>query len=640
MAAQSCLGATLTAVVWHKPLRPWPASALFVLAIWICVLLPEEASLRTAMLWTEEPTHPALLLKIAAGLATLGIAVGAARWILAVAIAGEAALYWLVGTLTETDNELAALHLAWFGVLLGLHLLTMDRRPERPFTERELYGGYGRTDAACFTLAVVLAAIVSTVVLEHAIDSADEWGNTYQAAVFAKGRIYGKEPPCALAVQSYWVFWKEGRMFSQYTPGWPLFMVPFVWIRSVWLAGPFSLGLLTVAVARLTRRAAAGVKHGVTRASAAEIKAAGTFAALSTVTASTLLINGGSRFPHVYVAALFAVSLEATCAVVHDDLGPRGQWIAGAILGAATSLMLATRPGDGGMLGTGIFLYFVYSLVRRRVPWRAFAGAFLAFALFGGFTLITLRLQLGRWFTTGYSLTEDFHPWSKFRWSVPPKNMFRSGFPLAVGSYCWWPLAPALGIAGLACVRGRGKPIAFMLAVGTMALIALYTMQEQGRTMDWGYGPRYQLPSVVAMAVGGGVLLARLWRAAIARAETLRPLARAGPAALALAAAVVGVVRIAPLVYPYNHEVVHAKQNLFEAIRRDHLHNAIVFVTYGSGVSDARDVTQNWPLELYKNDVIVAIEFAPNAVKCMRDHYPDRRFYRTSGKQDISLSPL
>jgi hypothetical protein len=179
-----------------------------------------------------------------------------------------------------------------------------------------------------------------------------------------------------------------------------------------------------------------------------------------------------------------------------------------------------------------------------------------------------------------------------------------------------------------------------MLSLGGLAALFFYAATEIGRTIDFGYGPRYQLVQAVPMAVGGGVLFAKLWRTAADRFSLRRPLVAGGPAVLALAAALVGVVRIAPLVYPHNYTDVHARNAVFRAAHEQELHRAVVFIERGTTAADPLDQTQNLPMELYENDVLFAIDAGPQSVQCVRDRFPNRSVWRTAGSWgDLRIVP-
>ncbi len=642
--AQTSTALALTAIVLYRPLRPVVASIAFLCAVWMTAIFPDGVAFVLGL--GAELHHPFLVkdgLRLAGVLATVAMLLARPRWIGVVALGGAVGLSWLCGYLVDSDQELCAVHLAWYGALLGVHQLAdvmrRAREPRRP--GRFEAGSFLEQDIALAALAIVLASLVATFVTLRECDSADEWAYTFQAAVFARFHAFARAQPCASALQMFWVFTSGGRMFSQYTPGWPLFMAPFVAVGVPWLAAPFSLGLLVVAIARLARRAAAGASGRPD-----VVDAAGPLAALFTMTSSTILINGGSRFPHVFSAACFAWTVEALSEIAapRDPAaarsGEKARIIWGVVLGIAASWLIAARPADGATLGTGIFLYFLVALARRRLEWRPIAATTLAFALWGGLSLVILRLQLGKWFVTGYSLTQEYYPWAIFKLTRPKPDEFRWGIPLGTGSYCWWPLSTALGIGGLvAALRPGGRSVAFMLAFGPLVLLGFCSFLEYGRGWDFGYGPRYVLPVIVPMAVGTGVMLAPLWAASRRRAHEQRALFVGGPALLAVAAAAIGVVRLAPLLYPNTYEDVHMRNSLNEAVRKADLDNAIVWIKPGMSAADPKDLTQNFPLDLYPADAILAIDTGEDARRCMTSMYPRRRQYRASSVYDTTLVP-
>ena len=129
-------------------------------------------------------------------------------------------------------------------------------------------------------------------------------------------------------------------------------MTPFVGLHVAWLAGPASLGVLAVGVARLGRRATAGFARGAEPPAPAQVRAGGIFAAVVLGLSWMVLINGASRYPHVFVAAMFAWSLEALCRVSDPTLSHDEQKKWGAVLGGCAALMLTARPGDGATLAS------------------------------------------------------------------------------------------------------------------------------------------------------------------------------------------------------------------------------------------------------------------------------------------------
>ncbi|HKQ72071.1 MAG TPA: hypothetical protein VJT73_22155 [Polyangiaceae bacterium] len=638
LAAQSSVAAALTALLWFRRQRPWPAMLLIAAGIWGCALAPAIADLVRAF-GAREPVDPLSVGAWSSTLVTLGALFFRPRWIGLAAIAVRLGLSKADAYFTESTWELVVLHLMGIGLLIGL-----APPPRRASSEQEQLPHWYEArvvDVTIFVVATALAAFVSVFVLARSCDSADEWSYTFQASVFAKGRAYAAVPPCMPAFQNFWVFWKDGRMFSQYPPGWPLFCVPFVLLHAIWLAAPVAHGLLAVGVARLSRRAMAESAARGERQNPREIAFAGIVGAVLVATGSSVVINGASRFPHTLLCALFAWSIEASCVIASPYLDRRRQMGWGAALGSATSVMLATRPADGAMLGIGVFLYFIHAVVRRRVGWRAFAATATSFSLFSLFVLGILHLQLGAWFQTGYSLTSTFHPWASMSFGLPKPNEYKWPFPLATGSYCWWPCAPAVGVAGMASLLfARGRRLVFMLSLGVLALLGFYMMVAYGRGWDFGYGPRYQMPVIVPMAVGGAVATARMLSTAFAVAHERLAIDAGGPATLFLTAGIVGLVCVAILVYPYHREQVRLRNVVFRAAEQLHLRDAVVVVSQGSTISDQLDLTQNLPLELYPNqDFLVISDRGPEVQKCVKDHFPGRRFYRAVGRPEVKLEP-
>jgi len=556
---------------------------------------------------------------------------------------GQVPLWKLVDYLKESDGDLAALHLAWLGLVVGL----LARRGtdalrrvehERPATE----GSYVVHDIAVFLGATAVASLVCVYVLDRRDGSADEVAYTFQAATFAKGHAYAQAGRCENYLQSYWVFEASGRLFSQYPPGWPLFMAPFVWVRAAWLSGPLSMGLMACGIARLSRSAMRAFGPHDAPPAARTIALAGTWGAALSTFAATILLNGASRFPHVYVAALYAFSLEGLLQIATPGLSRARQVCWGAALGTASVMAVASRPADGAFVGFGIAVLFVYWLARGSMGWRAVAAPAAAGGLAGAVVLVILRLQLGKWFTTGYSLQPIVQPWATMKYSTPTEGQWRFGLPLSVGSYCWWPCSLPLGLAGLAMLRGRARGLPVAMGLGLLPYFGFLAFLEYSRTPEFEYGPRYHSIIVVPMAVGCAVALAGLTRAAFERSTAGRSaLARGGPLALAIFAVVSGWLRVVPLEWPLASEHVRRHSGLDRAIERANLKNAVVLASEGTTGFADQDLPTNYPLDLYPDqDVIKTIDRGePSAaVECLKSAFPGRRILYASGVSEVRLS--
>ncbi|HSU39436.1 MAG TPA: hypothetical protein VLJ38_07705, partial [Polyangiaceae bacterium] len=366
--ASGSVAASLVGVLWGRPLPRRASNVLFAAGVATTALYAFQSDL-TALVGAL----PGALtwLQFGATLTTLALFWSRPRWLGWLAALGQYGLLWLGWWLKASEHELMFAHLAWYGTLLGVHALRS--MPARAPGERPARLSYPVQDVVIFLLSVALGAFVAADLFEKLIYNGDEVANSFQANVYAHLRAYAPVPPCPSMFENYWVFRYQGRVFSQYTPGWPLFMAPFARMNMIWFAGPVMGGIAAVGIARVGRRLALGL--GATYDGSERIVAvAGPLAGMLSMLGPSLLLNAGSRFSHTMVCACFAWAVESAAELVTPRLSRRRAFFFGCLLGAATALGLATRPSDGGFLGVGVFLYFAQALFRKRVSWAAFLG--------------------------------------------------------------------------------------------------------------------------------------------------------------------------------------------------------------------------------------------------------------------------
>ncbi|HEY6880775.1 MAG TPA: hypothetical protein VI299_22280 [Polyangiales bacterium] len=544
--------------------------------------------------------HPLLLLLAAGAASALAMLVVARRRLAFAALAAHALLGALSVLCVGFERDLSVLATVVQTLLIALLDVPNDPAPTR--------AAAGWTDALLFGFATATAAFVSELVFARTSIMDDEWAYTFQADLFAHGRAFAGVFPCASPFDNSWLYAHDGRTFSQFTPGWPLFMAPFVRLGLAWLASPVALGLLLMAVARLGRRLGSGAPQRT-----------GLLAAVMAGAGASVLLNAGSRFSHVFVAAMFAWSVEAASAL----LAAPGRRSALA-LGTCLAAMSSARPTDGVLLASGIVLVLAVAAWRGSVPKRELAVAGATFTGWMALTLGILRAQLGVWFQTGYALTDVLRPWAKLVIDLPARDQWTYALPLAAGTYCWWPCSIALGVGGLTLAR-RARPLVSMLAIGTLALLAFYVFVDFARLRYWAYGPRYQLPVVVALSVGGAVWLSPL-------------LARRWSALMVTVSFAGALLAIAAQLYPAAQREAHARSAVFRAIARERVHHAVVWVGQGELSSHPSALTQNLASDL-DADVIILARRSHADVACARERYPDRRFYRALGLGEVTLVP-
>jgi len=200
----------------------------------------------------------------------------------------------------------------------------------------------------------IAAAFVGTVVLAYTAaavwpNSGDEYGYLYVARTLLHWRTYNPPPPVPELFDFSWIGIRDGKMASQYPPGWPVVLAPFVAMHIAPLANPLltvGLGVLLWACLRQL-----------------EVPAPATGALVALVMLSPFtLFNGASLFNHMQTA----VTVMAICWLQFRDEGHESIWN-NLLIGFLLSIALVTRPEVFAI--TALVLGIDY-LARRRM--RAF----------------------------------------------------------------------------------------------------------------------------------------------------------------------------------------------------------------------------------------------------------------------------
>src|SRR5215469_12652194 len=159
MAAQTSVGAALTAVVWFRPLRPWPASVLFLAAVWMAVVAPVEPAFANGFGLHVAPTHFVHFLGFAALLATVATFIAHPRWLGIAALILQFELSRLAHWAQDSDFMLAAAYLLTFGGLLGAQITFAS--PEAPSPLPMPSTARRRDDLVLFLGAAAIGIVVA-----------------------------------------------------------------------------------------------------------------------------------------------------------------------------------------------------------------------------------------------------------------------------------------------------------------------------------------------------------------------------------------------------------------------------------------------------------------------------------------------
>jgi hypothetical protein len=210
--------------------------------------------------------------------------------------------------------------------------------------------------AAAFVISLVLA--LTTVSIWP--NSGDEYGYIYMAETFLHGRLWNAVSPIPELFDFFWIFDKDGIRISQYAPGWPLILAPFVAVGLQALASPLALVAFGAILVEGFKRLAVPTK-GI-----------GALLVLVLLTPFALF-NGASLFPMMTAAALV---LGVCVLQLRDDetstFGRR------AVIGFWFSVLLATRYE---IFALTLACFVIERVWRRRLRFSADAVAYVAGAL-------------------------------------------------------------------------------------------------------------------------------------------------------------------------------------------------------------------------------------------------------------------
>jgi len=232
----------------------------------------------------------------------------------------------------------------------------------------------------------------------------------FQARAMAHGHFGSPAPlPAQAFGDRFELEGPDGRLYGIFPPGWPLALVPLVWLGRPMLAGPLLAAALVVAQAWLGRAIARGDAKGDDARSRApgseppEGELATRLSLLLSLPSIGRALETADLLSHAFAAVLACVAIAAALDV---DVRPRAL---SAAVGACVGWVLASRLLDGVVLAA----VAVGALATTRTGRRSAGWVALGAAPFVALLLLEQRAATGAWVTptqTAYFQRTDWPP--------------------------------------------------------------------------------------------------------------------------------------------------------------------------------------------------------------------------------------
>jgi hypothetical protein len=417
-------------------------------------------------------------------------------------------------------------------------------------------------DWSIAVVAFVVYAIVAAFVFQRRPILIDEIALVHQAEIFASGHLWLPAPAHPEFFSTLQMVTANGRVYSQYPPGGPAMLVPFVLAHASWLAGPFFGALSVLAFAAFLRVAEPNPR---VRLGALALFAFAPFVAFMSGT-------------HMSCVSTLAWILVGAAAIAHaaQAESPR-PWLAFAG-GLAFGVAATIRPADtlAFAIPAGI-----WSLRRWPNALAAAAGVAIPIGLMmlvnanttGGPLLFGYEVFWGK----GHEL--GFHESPLGHMHTPAEGLrFVSTYFLQLNKYLFEAPIPSLlpAIAALAWVRRIDAPDRYLLASAALLSVIYAAYWHEGFFL----GPRFFFALAPMFA---------LWTARFPTLVTSRALAAAFVTSVVIAATVGIPARATQWASSFATE----RWAEPDVARRAGVHDALVFVREGW---EAELVARMWAL--------------------------------------------
>ncbi len=269
--------------------------------------------------------------------------------------------------------------------------------------------------ALLFSIAGVLAAYWMTEKVFEALPHVeDEMAYTWQAAVYARGKLTAPAPPDVEEMYVPFVVTHNGQRAAKYPPGWPMMLSFGVRFNARQWVNPLLAGLIIWLTYRLGSKV---FSRGI-----------GLLASFLTLTSPFFLVLSGSLHSSDFSLVLtlaFILAWLDTFGLAgkngNESRHPAPRWMTMLVAGLSLGLLALTRPLTAAGVALPFFIHGVVLLVRGpgRVRWEVVGIGALTLAV----GLLFLGWQYG---VTGSPLTDPYTLWWPFD---------KIGFGKGVGIY-------------------------------------------------------------------------------------------------------------------------------------------------------------------------------------------------------------
>jgi hypothetical protein len=449
--------------------------------------------------------------------------------------------------------------------------------------------------------AGLVASLAAVWVLRAFPNSSDEYDYLFQAHTFLSGRLWNPVPPLPEMFSPAHVSFDNGKWFTFYPPGWPLILAVTMGLQlPAWFACPVAGGVLLFAAMKLGERRdgrLGGILSGV-------LSAASPF----------FVVNAGSYFNHVPAAAAGLLFCWAAAAFLD-----RPELSKAVLAGVALGVLGLVRTEDVLVFALPFLAAFCWRAGRRHyrlAPAIVLAGLpFLAALLLyyhaiGG----SMIPDIGR----DYPMVKfGLHPVDEAGRHLTMLDELRFTATRLVMLAEW--TSPLLMLGYVAAFVGLAvkRRLSFLDLIFPLWIVAYWLVPFTGGNQ---YGPRYYFepfPLLVLTIVSALVPLlqdpVRSWRRDFA--------------AMFVMAHIAMCVASAFLIGLFMHTLVDQRMDLYDLVRAQGLHNAVVIVhssTSPIGPMEPPDLVRDGTA--LDGDVIYALDI-PNQLAALRRVFPQRQFY-------------